>query len=186
MKERFFERLQASLAAHPPKPVELHGLRLQDASVLAPLFWRDDEPYVLATMRPETLKKHPGQISFPGGGREPRDTTPLHTALRETEEELGLPRRHVRVLGQLSPMPTITSYLVQPFVGVVPDGLTLSPSAGEIAEVLEVPLWRLREEQREFFHAPRASYVWGDGRHAIWGATHRMLQELLEHVARAR
>ena len=183
--EAFFERVRDSLREHPPKPVELGGLRLQEASVLAPLFWRGGEPWVFATMRPESLRKHPGQISFPGGGREPRDVTPLHTALRETEEELGLPRRHVTVLGQLSPLPTVTSYFVQPFVGVVPDGLVLKPSAGEIAEVLEVPLLRLRAEKREFFHAERDAWVWDEGRHAIWGATWRMLSELLEHVRRA-
>lgn len=184
--EPFFKRLQDSLRAHPPRVPETGGLRLRDASVLAPLFWRDGAPWLLATMRPENLKRHPGQISFPGGGKEAHDVTPLHTALRETEEELGIPRAQVQVLGQLSPLPTITSYYVVPFVGVVPDKLVLAPQASEIAEVLEVPLFALRAEQREFFHAPRDAWVWGDGRHAIWGATWRMLSELLEHVERAK
>jgi 8-oxo-dGTP pyrophosphatase MutT (NUDIX family) len=161
-------------------------MQLKNASVLAPLFWRGDEAWALATMRPKTLRKHPGQISFPGGGSEPQDKTPLHTALRETQEELGIVPEHVEVLGMLGAMPTPTGFYVQPFVGVVPEGEALSPNATEIEQVLEVPLFRLREEKREFFHAPRDSYVWDAGEHAIWGATHRMLMQLLEHVARVR
>ena len=182
----FFERLKQSLRANPSKSFDSGGMQLKNASVLAPLFWRSDEAWAYVTMRPKTLRKHPGQISFPGGGSEPSDLTPLHTALRETQEELGIPPERVEVLGALGAMPTPTGFYVQPFVGVVADGVTLSPSAHEIEQVLEVPLFRLREEKREFFHAPRDAYVWDAGEHAIWGATQRMMQQLLEHVRRAR
>lgn len=182
----FFERLKQSLHEHPSKGWDAGGMQLRNASVLAPLFWRGDEPFAYVTMRPKTLRKHPGQISFPGGGSEPQDKTPLHTALRETHEELGISADAVEVLGMLGAMPTPTGYYVQPFVGVVPEGVALSPSVHEIEQVLEVPLFRLRTEQREFFHAPRDSYVWDAGEHAIWGATQRMMMQLLEHVERAR
>ena len=157
-------------------------MQLREAAVLAPLFWRGGEPWAYLTMRPLTLRKHPGQISFPGGGREPGDATPLHTALRETKEELGIPPQVVEVLGVLGSMPTITSFWVTPFVGVVPPNLVLTPSPTEIAEVIEAPLWRLRREKRVFYDAPRDAYVWDDTPHAVWGATWRMLNQLVEHV----
>ncbi len=182
----FFERLRLSLHTSPSKSLESGGMQLKHASVLAPLFWRGDEAWAYVTMRPKTLRKHPGQIAFPGGGSEPADLTPLHTALRETREELGILPEQVEVLGMLGAMPTPTGFYVQPFVGVVPEGMTLTPNAVEIEEVLEVPLFRLREEKREFYHAPRDAYVWGAGEHAIWGATYRMMHQLLEHVRAVR
>jgi 8-oxo-dGTP pyrophosphatase MutT (NUDIX family) len=179
----FFHRLQTRLRTVPSKVMEAPGLRLKEAAVLAPLFWRDGEPWAYLTMRPLTLRKHPGQISFPGGARDVGDLTPLHTALRETKEELGLEPDDVSVLGMLGAMPTITSYWVTPFVGVVPTDAPLTPNAGEIAEVLEAPLWRLRRESRFIYQAAREVYVWGDARHVVWGATWRMLDQLMEHVA---
>jgi 8-oxo-dGTP pyrophosphatase MutT (NUDIX family) len=177
----FFEKLRTRLRTVPSKTLDAPGLKLKEASVLAPLFWRGGEPWALLTMRPMTLRTHPGQISFPGGGRDSGDITPLHTALRETHEELGIDPDDVDVLGMLGSMPTITAYYVTPFVGVVPSGLSLSPNA-EVAEVLEAPLWRLRREKRIFFHAPRDVFVWDQGVHAVWGATWRMLDQLVEHI----
>jgi 8-oxo-dGTP pyrophosphatase MutT (NUDIX family) len=177
----FFQELKARLRTVPPRSAGKPAHSLKDASVLAPLFWRDGEPWILLTKRPMTLRTHPGQISFPGGGRDEADVTPLHTALRETQEELGIAPADVDVLGILSSMPTITAYYVTPFVGMVPAGLSLSPNA-EVAEVLEAPLWRLRREKRVFFHAERDVFVWDDARHAVWGATWNMLDELIQHV----
>lgn len=179
----FFERLRVRLRSVPSKVMEAPGLQLKEAAVLAPLFWRDDEPWAYLTMRPMTLRKHPGQISFPGGARDSNDLTPLHTALRETREELGLGPDQVDVLGLLGAMPTVTAYWVTPFVGVVPAEAPLSPNEGEIAEVLEAPLWRLRRETRFIYQADRDVFVWGAGRHVVWGATFRMLDQLMEHVA---
>ncbi len=178
----FFQRLRVRLRTVPSRTLEAPGLRLKEAAVLAPLFWRDGEPWAYLTRRPLTLRTHPGQISFPGGGRDPEDLTPLHTALRETHEELGIPPEVVDVLGMLGAMPTITSYWVTPFVGVVPAGTPLTPHAGEIAEVLQAPLWRLRREKRTIYQAERDVLVWDDGGQVVWGATHRMLLQLLEHV----
>ena len=178
----FFERLRTSLHRSPSKSLEAPGLELKEAAVLAPLFWRDDEPWALLTKRPMTLRKHPGQIAFPGGGREPGDVTPLHTALRETNEELGIAPEQVEVLGLLGAMPTITSFWVTPFVGVVPADVELVPSPAEIEQVIAAPLWRLRKEKRHLYQADRDVFVWDDAQHVVWGATWRMLGQLVEHV----
>jgi 8-oxo-dGTP pyrophosphatase MutT (NUDIX family) len=178
----FFARLKAHLVAQPSRSLEAKGLVLKEAAVLAPLFWRGGEPWAWLTRRPMTLRKHPGQISFPGGGRDEGDLTPLHTALRETKEELGIDPSQVEVLGMLGSMPTITSFWVTPFVGVVPADVTLTPSAHEIDEVIAAPLWRLRREQRVIYQAPRDVFVWEDARHVVWGATWRMLDQLMQHV----
>ena len=178
----FFYRLKAHLHLAPSKTFDAPGLVLKEAAVLAPLFWRGDEPWALLTRRPMDMRKHPGQISFPGGGREAGDITPLHTALRETREELGISPDDVDVLGLLGAMPTITSYWVTPFVGVVPADVKLSPNPAEIDEVIEAPLWRLRREKRHLYRADRDVFVWDDGRHVVWGATWRMLGQLVEHI----
>jgi 8-oxo-dGTP pyrophosphatase MutT (NUDIX family) len=178
----FFERLRVRLRTVPSRTLEAPGLRLRQAAVLAPLFWRGGEPWTWLTKRPLTLRTHPGQISFPGGGRDPGDLTPLHTALREADEELGIPPAQVDVLGMLGSMPTITSYWVTPFVGVVPAETPLVPCSVEVHQVLEAPLWRLRREKRTIYQAEREVLVWDDAREVVWGATHRMLQQLLEHV----
>lgn len=178
----FFERLRASLHRSPSRTFEAPGLELKEAAVLAPLYWRDGEPWALLTKRPMTLRKHPGQIAFPGGGREAGDVTPLHTALRETREELGIVPEQVEVLGLLGAMPTITSYWVTPFVGVVPADVELIPNPGEIEQVIAAPLWRLRREKRHLYQADRDVFVWDEGQHVVWGATWRMLGQLLEHV----
>ena len=178
----FFERLKSHLHEAPSKTFEAPGLELKEAAVLAPLYWKAGEPFALLTKRPMTLRKHPGQISFPGGGREPNDLTPLHTALRETREELGIAPEHVEVLGLLGAMPTVTSYWVTPFVGVVPADVQLAPNPGEIEEVIHAPLWRLRREKRHIYQADRDVFVWDDARHVVWGATWRMVDQLLEHV----
>jgi 8-oxo-dGTP pyrophosphatase MutT (NUDIX family) len=178
----FFARLKSRLQLYPSKTLEAPGLELKEAAVLAPIFWRDGEPFAWLTQRPLTLRTHPGQISFPGGGREAGDLTPLHTALRETREELGIDPGQVEVLGVLGAMPTVTSYWVTPFVGAVPHDVPLLPNPHEIEAVLEAPLWRLRREKRIILHAERDVLVWGEGRQVVWGATLRMLGQLLEHV----
>lgn len=178
----YFERLRQHLRHSPSKSFEAAGLKLREAAVLAPLFWRGGEPWVYLTQRPLTLRSHPGQISFPGGKREQSDVTLLHTALRETREELGIASEVVDVLGVLGAMPTISAYWVTPFVGVVPEDVELAPDPVEIDEVIAAPLWRLRRERRHLLHADRDVFTWDDGRHVVWGVTWRMLDQLLGHV----
>jgi 8-oxo-dGTP pyrophosphatase MutT (NUDIX family) len=180
--DAYFQGLKQRLAARPAPSLESQGLKLKEAAVLAPLFLRDGEPWAYLTRRPMTLRKHPGQISFPGGAREPLDTTPLHTALRETQEELGIAPAQVEVLGVLGGLPVVTGYYVTPFVGALPSALHLKPDPTEIEEVLEVPLKRLRAARRVVMQAERDVFLYGDGAHIIWGATARMVKQLLEYV----
>ena len=186
--EALFESLQARLSSRPARTVDLPGLVLREAAVLVPVFERDGVPHVLFTRRPPTLRTHANQYSFPGGGRDAEDATPLHTALRETEEELGVDRRRVRVLGMLDEVPTISQYRVSPFVGVIPGDGQYRPSAEEVAFILEVPLAALldpailRVERMEVFGAERELYFYTYGTHVIWGATARILRDFLQHV----
>ena len=183
--DAFFQALGRQLRQGPPRSIEPGGMLLREAAVLAPLFWRAGEPWVYLTMRPKTMRKHPGQISFPGGEKDPADLTPLHPALREANEELGIPPEQVEVLGMLGAMPTVTSYYVTPFVGVVPAELRLTPNPAEVGELIEAPLRRLRLEKRFLYGADRDAFVWDDGQHVVWGATWRMVRELAEHVRAA-
>lgn len=158
------------------------------ASVLVPLVTHP-VPTVLLTRRTERLQDHAGQVSFPGGSREARDATPVETALRETEEEIGLGREHVEVVGYLSGYLTITGFAVSPVVGLVRPGFALSMDPLEVAEVFEVPLAFLadplnrRVEKRDFAGYDVGYYVFEYGQHRIWGATAAMLVDFLESLA---
>lgn len=179
-----FTRLKAQLQSAPPNDIDTGGMKLRESAVLAPLFLRDGRPYALLTRRPMSLKRHPGQIAFPGGGREAEDKTPLHTALRELEEEVGIPGANVEVLGMLGGMPTPTGYFIRPFVGAIPSDFTVKPDPREIELIIEAPLEELRPETREIMGATRDVLVWGNAEHVVWGATHRMLRELLAQLKR--
>jgi 8-oxo-dGTP pyrophosphatase MutT (NUDIX family) len=168
------------------------------ASVLVPLLERDGGVTVLLTRRADHLSDHPGQISFPGGRAEAGDLSPVETALREAEEEIGLAPRCVQVLGSLPIYTTITSFIVTPVVGIVQPGFTLRPDPLEVAEVFEVPLAFLMspahhhrhavgegDEAREFFSMPWSSQE-ADGSlrsHFIWGATAAMLRNLYRFLS---
>jgi 8-oxo-dGTP pyrophosphatase MutT (NUDIX family) len=154
--------------------------------VLLPLFVRDAALRILFTRRTDTLEHHRGQISFPGGSRDEGDESLLATALRETEEELGIAPGDVRLLGALPPLSTTTGFFVEPFVGAIPHPYTFRPASEEIAEVIEVPVAALRNpaalESRILpdREEPTLFYRYGD--YVIWGATARMLKELLDAI----
>lgn len=166
---------------------------LRPAAVLLPLIDHPSGLTVLLTRRTETLPEHPGQIAFPGGRVEPVDRGPLDCALRETEEETGLPRHFVRPVGYLSPYLTITGYAVTPVVGFVRPGFTPRPDPTEVAEIFEVPLDFVldpvnhRLESREFRDTEVSFYVlpWTNaGReYRIWGATAAMLVDFANRFA---
>jgi len=183
--DELFQRLKARLHGQPGKALSLPGAQLRESAVLAPLFLRGGEPWLLFTKRPATLRRHAGQISFPGGTRDDQDLTPLHTALRETSEELGIPPEQVEVLGMLDEIPTITSFRIVPFVGAIPEGLPLRPNPEEIAELIEVPVRALmvptlpRVERWNVMEKEREVYFYDYGAHVIWGATARILKDLL-------
>ncbi len=161
---------------------------LTAAAVLLPIVLRPAGQTVLLTQRTAHLRDHAGQISFPGGRVEMEDLSPVHTALRETEEEIGLSRQHVEVLGYLPEYRTVTGYRVTPVVGVVAPPFELSPDAQEVAEVFEVPLGFLLDpanHQRHSLHyrgALRHYFAMPYGEYFIWGATAGMIRSLCSRL----
>ena len=161
------------------------------ASVLIPLVARPEGLTMLLTRRTDHLSTHAGQISFPGGRAEEADSSPVDTALREAQEEIGLARRHVEIIGQLPDYLTGTGYHVTPVVGLLTPPFTLTADAGEVAEIFEVPLAHLMNgahHQRLSVDLPaggrRSFYAMPYERYFIWGATAGMLRNLF-HFLRA-
>lgn len=174
------EALRGGLAPRRPDPPLPGGT---PAGVIVPLIDVPD-PLLLLTRRSELVRDHKGEISFPGGARHGEDADLLATALRETEEELGVPAAAFEVLGALPPVHTFVSgYVIRPFVGLLAGRPVLAPSGEEIAEVLEIPVARLLDVEREVeapggMHA--TMYVYDVAGTVVWGATGRVLHELLE------
>lgn len=169
----------------------------QQASVLVPLVQRDGLN-VLLTQRTDHLTDHPGQVSFPGGRAEPGDADAVATALREAEEEIGLARSHVDVIGQLPTYTTGTGFVVTPVIALVRPGFSLRIDPFEVAEVFEVPLaflmnpgnhrWHMVEMggvQREFLSMPWMGLdAQGQPRsYFVWGATAAMLRNFYRFLA---
>jgi 8-oxo-dGTP pyrophosphatase MutT (NUDIX family) len=154
------------------------------AAVLVPLFVREGALWVLLTRRTDTLEHHRGQISFPGGAEEEGDDSLLATALRETQEEIGVSADVVVPLGTLSPLTTVTDFYVAPFVGAIPHPYPFQPAESEIAELIELPVAGLFApgilEERQLPGRAEPVLFYHSGRHVIWGATARILRELLE------
>ncbi len=157
------------------------------AAVLVPLFVRDGGLWTVFTVRTESVEHHRGQISFPGGAEEPEDATLFHTALRESQEELGIRSDDALPLGRLSAIVTVTNFYVEPFVVAIPQPYAFEPQESEIAEVVEVPLAALLEpgvrEERPFEGREEPVLFYHYGEHVIWGATARILRELLDALA---
>jgi 8-oxo-dGTP pyrophosphatase MutT (NUDIX family) len=158
------------------------------AAVILPLI-DGREPAILFTRRSELVRDHKGEISFPGGARHPEDPDLLATALRETEEELGILPQAFEVLGALPPTHTMVSgYVIAPYVGLLAARPVITPSATEIAEVLDIPVRRLVEAEREVA-APAGlhptMYAYDVDGSVVWGATGRILHGFLELLAKA-
>ena len=168
---------------------------MAQASVLMPLVMRDGGLQVLLTRRTAHLRSHAGQISFPGGKVEAQDSDAVATALRETEEEVGLARRHVEVIGRLPIYTTVTGFVVTPVVGLVAPGFELHIDSGEVDEAFEVPLPFLMtpaHHQRHHWDAGGGvtrqflSMPWHGAagqQYFIWGATAAMLRNLYGFLA---
>jgi len=175
----------SGLRRHDPETVSLSAAG-REAAVLAPVIDRGGEPHLLFTKRAEHLGRHPGQMSFPGGGRESVDGSLTETALREANEEVALDPASVEIVGRLDDVRTSSDYAVRPFVGTAPDA-EFVPDPSEVAEIAVLPVSGFTDpanyesERRDhpdygnhrihFFHV---------GGYTVWGVTGRMVVQLLE------
>jgi 8-oxo-dGTP pyrophosphatase MutT (NUDIX family) len=171
----------------PEEAVQLEVRGRTDAAVLVPLYLEDGELHAVFTKRHHDLRRHPGEISFPGGRYDEGEVDLTATALREAEEEIGLPPEAVEIVGALQPTATIaTGYAVYPFVGVIAAGHAWTPSAREVSQVIELSLAELlagygrRRLIRRGLPIRTDTYLVGD--HLIWGATARILADLFDRI----
>jgi 8-oxo-dGTP pyrophosphatase MutT (NUDIX family) len=177
----------ALLAPEAALAIDVHGGT--EAAVLAPLYIDEHgELHAVFTKRRDDLKRHAGEISFPGGRRDPEDADLAATALREAHEEIGLPPDAVEIVGALPPTPTfVTNYAVYPFVGLIEPGFQWELAAAEVAYVLELPLEAVRaahgERRLVRKGVPFRTDTYQVGDHLIWGATARMVRDLLARLA---
>ena len=163
--------------------------RFVPSAVLLPLFLKDEDLYLIFTKRTSKVRDHKDQISFPGGKYNKKDLNLLSTALRECEEEIGVEKRHVRILGELDDVITVTGYLISPYVGVIPYPYKFKTSVDEVEDIIEVPVNGLLDDKS--FRIERNLKINGKifpvyyffyQDHVIWGATARILKQFLEVV----
>ncbi|MBM5811769.1 MAG: CoA pyrophosphatase [Gammaproteobacteria bacterium] len=197
LRQRLRERLAGTASGGEPRLAHFSAAtarrlrrfftdRPVPAAVLVPIIDRGEELTVLLTERSSDLKHHAGQIAFPGGRLEPDDPDVVTAALRETEEEIGLPRDRVEVLGFLPDHPVITGYRITPVVGLVQPQFELLPDPLEVAGTFEAPLRRLLNPAADYRHLRQwegevfetYDLLWQE--HRIWGVTAGMLLTLRE------
>lgn len=177
------EQLKQRLSQYHPS----ENPHVQDcASVLIPLFEKDHELYLLLTRRSNELRSHSGQVSFPGGKQDIQDKTPLHTALRETHEEIGLPPEKVNILGKIDQTISRHYLLVTPFVGLIPNNFKTLPNTSEIESIFSVPLQFFMNSDNHFvkeiknIQLPFLSHHFYFKDYDIWGMTAMLILQLLE------
>jgi 8-oxo-dGTP pyrophosphatase MutT (NUDIX family) len=180
------EHLRAALL-DPTEAAAMDAHGRTEAAVLVPLYGDPANPTIVFTERRSDLRRHAGEISFPGGRRDGPEEELLTTALREAEEEIGLPASRVDLLGALPPIGTfVTNYKVHPFVGTIPADAPLNPSPTEVAKVLHFDAEELRESfaMRRLVRMgiPVRTPTYDVGEHLIWGATARILGEFLSRL----
>ena len=189
MKASVAEEIRQALSRNQRRTIVDPSLK--PAGVLLVVYAKDGEHSVLLNKRTELVEHHKGEMSFPGGSMDESDESLLHTALRETHEEMGIDPGDVELLGQLDDMPTISNFLISTFVATIPYPYDFKPSEIEVAEVVEVPISHLQSEQswrdEVRFHQDALqvsrSYVYQG--HVIFGATAKVLTNFLEVVGDA-
>lgn len=184
------ERSPVLLDGDPRDPLIDEDQAVTPAAVLVAVVDRP-EPTVILTLRTDTVRRHAGQIAFPGGRIDPEDDGPIDASLREAEEEIGLPRAVVEIIGIADRYRTITGYEVTPVLGVVPPGLTLAPQPSEVAAIFEAPLAYLLDPDHQVIR----TVDWRGGKrryyeidwqgHRIWGATAAMIVNISRRLALA-
>jgi 8-oxo-dGTP pyrophosphatase MutT (NUDIX family) len=181
------ESIRSRLAGYTPQPAE--GPFRARAAILVPVYTLDGALHIVLTKRTDKVQSHKGEISFPGGAMDLTDADLMVTALRECDEEIGLQREHVSVIGRIDDIITISSYHVTAYVGEIDPERSpylWRPQESEVAQVLEVPLAHLLD--REYFvELPRMrdgqlvlQPALSFGEHMIWGATYRILRNFLD------
>ena len=161
------------------------GDDLTPAAVMVLLYPKDGNFCVLLNKRSQDVEHHKGEISFPGGATDPEDRNPLDTALRETEEEMGIRRDDITVLGEMDEVATRSHFQVRVFAGTIGHPYEFRPSADEIAEIVEFPVSALQDPAsiRVDTHwqdgSPSTVYSYAYGKHLVFGATARILQQFL-------
>ncbi len=186
MGEITLDSIRDALARRQPATAAPQGL--MPAAVMLLLYHKDGQLCVLLNKRSMTVEHHKGEMSFPGGARDPEDADFQDTALRETHEEMGISREHVTILGRLDDNVTRSNFLVKVFVGSIPYPYAFQPSPHEIAEVVEIPLAVLRDPaswrwDSRIDHGQRVSVrSYGYQQHLVYGATAKILDQFLEVI----
>jgi 8-oxo-dGTP pyrophosphatase MutT (NUDIX family) len=187
MQTSIYEAIKETLGSRTPKQIQDQNGNSVHAAVLIPLFSENSEHKILFTKRSDQVKTHKGQISFPGGVVEEKDRSLQETALREAQEEIGLLKKDVEILGQADATTTVVSnFIVHPFVGVIPYPYDFTISSEEVDRIIEVPFKvflendpQYRQNSAEFKGVtyPGSAFQYkGD---VIWGATARILENLV-------
>jgi 8-oxo-dGTP pyrophosphatase MutT (NUDIX family) len=178
-------RLREELARRPA--IEIDAPQLRRAAVLIPLIRERDGYALIFSRRAESLASHSGQIAFPGGSVEP-DEALTDAAVREAEEEVGIPRTSVELIGRLDDLVTNSGFLVAPFAGIVHERIDYVMQESEVAEVFEVPVDALLEERNpevryvSFRKRRYPAYFYHHGPYEIWGLTGRIVKAFLDLV----
>ena len=172
------------------EPQRIDDDSLWPAAVMILLYERDGEEHLLFQVRTQQVEHHKGEISLPGGARDPEDDSLLVTALRETEEEIGVERGHIEVFGRLDDAPTRSNFVMSPFVGAInaPAPYPFAFAEIEVAELLEVPLGRLLSGEALEWTEPRPGMrmpAFRHGEHLIFGATARVIDGFVRLIGPA-
>jgi 8-oxo-dGTP pyrophosphatase MutT (NUDIX family) len=190
MGEDLADRLHRALTSRTPSIATEWESR--PAAVLVPLFESEGEWHLLYTRRTDNVESHPGQVAFPGGAIEASDGTPAAAALREANEEIGLPPSQVSILGQMNPLLTVTQFMVTPVVAQIPWPFPLKINPGEVASAFQVPLAflanpaNLEKRPREPLIPGRpidVLYFRPYSDEVIWGVTARITADLLQIIS---